>query len=121
MLMMISNSLFLSIVLCLLANFDDEHGVVGLGDAFPMTKVVLGGMFAVLFIICRVLMWSRTSYFYCQDAYNTQKGSDPRLKGYKTWFQFTLFSLGFLTFLQIVWLAEIGRVAKEELEKIGLI
>jgi len=107
--------------LCLLANFDDDHGVVGLADAFPMVKVVLGGLFAVLFVICRVLMWSTISYYYCRDAWNVLKGSDPRMKGYKMWFQYTFLSLSILSLLQIIWLAEIARVGIEELEKVGLI
>jgi hypothetical protein len=48
-------------VLCLLANFDDVHGAVGLADAFPLVKAVIGGIFALLFIICRVFMWSTVS------------------------------------------------------------
>jgi hypothetical protein len=109
-------------VLCLLANFDDIHGVPGLADAFPMVKVVLGGLFAVLFVICRVFMWSTVSYFYCRDAWNALKnGSDPRLKGRKNWFRYTFVSLSLLSLLQIIWLAEIARVGKEELEKVGLL
>jgi len=108
-------------VLCLLANFDDDHGVVGLGAAFPMVKVVLGGLFAFLFVICRVFMWSTTSYYYCRDAWNVLAGSDPRSKGYVLWFRFTFFSLSLLSLLQIVWLYDIAKVGKEELEKVGLL
>lgn len=112
-------------VLCLLANFDDEHGVVGLAEAFPMTKVILGGIFAILFVLCRVLMWSTMSYYYCRDAYNVLTNlpsDDRRLQGYKkTWFQFTFVSLSVLSLLQIIWLFEIGRIGYEELQKIGLI
>jgi len=108
-------------VLCLLANFDDEHGVVGLADAFPMIKVFLGGLFAVLFITCRVFMWSTISYYYCRDAWSVLSGSDPRLEGHKTWFTYTFLSLSILSLLQIIWLAEIARIGKEELENLGLL
>lgn len=108
-------------VLCLLANFDDEHGVVGLAEAFPLTKVVLGGTFAVLFVICRVFMWSTVSYYYCRDAWNALSGSDPRLLGRRTWLRFTFVSLALLSLLQIIWLVEIGRIGKIELEKVGLL
>ena len=57
-------------VLCILANFDDDHGAVGLADAFPMAKVILGGMFAALFLLCRVVLWSIVSYYFVQDAWN---------------------------------------------------
>jgi len=107
--------------LCLLANFDDEHGVVGLADAFPMVKVFLGGVFALSFVICRVLMWSTVSYYYCRDAQNVLSGSDPRMKRHIMWFRFTFLSLSILSLLQIIWLAEIVRVGSEELKKVGLL
>lgn len=110
-------------VLCLLANFDDEFGVVGLAEAFPMVKVVIGGVFAALFVICRVLLWSSVSYYYCRDAWNVLSGSDPRLDvpGIRNWYRFTFLSLSILSLLQIIWLAEIARVGKEELGKAGLL
>lgn len=108
-------------VLCLLANFDDEHGAVGLADAFPMIKICLGGLFTVLFVICRVFMWSTISYYYCRDAWNVVQGSDPRADGYRAWFRFTFLSLSILSLLQIIWLADIVRIGKEELEKLGLL
>jgi hypothetical protein len=108
-------------VLCLLANFDDAHGVKGLADAFPMAKVVVGGLFAVCFIVCRVFMWSAVSYYYCRDAWYALKSDDARLEGRKTYLRFTFVSLGLLSLLQIVWLGEIVRVGKEELANAGLI
>lgn len=107
--------------LCLLANFDDEFGVVGLGDAFPMVKVVLGALFAGFFVFFRAGVWSVMSYYYCRDVWYVVKGNDPRKKGHELWFKFTFMSLSILSLLQIIWLYEIGRVGKEELEKIGLI
>jgi hypothetical protein len=108
-------------VLCLLANFDDIHGVVGLADAFPMVKVVLGGLFAALFVICRVFMWSTVSYYYCRDAWNALSGSDPRMPSRRMWLRYTFVSLALLSVLQIIWLAEIARVGMEELQKVGLL
>ena len=107
-------------VLCLLANFDDEHGVKGLAEAFPLGKVVLGTSFAILFVICRVFMWSTVSYYYCRDAWNALKGThDPRLQGRKTFFRFTLVSLSLLSVLQVIWLGEIFRIAHVELTTMG--
>jgi len=108
-------------VLCLLANFEDEHGVVGLGDAFPMIKIAIGGLFATLFVICRVFMWSTVSYYYCRDAWNVLARSDPRGEECKSWFRFTFVSLGLLSLLQIIWLGEIVIIGKEELEKLGML
>lgn len=108
-------------ILCLLANFDDDHGVKGLGEAFPMGKVAFGAIFALAFIVCRVFMWSTVSYYYCRDAWNALSGNDPRLTGRKMWLRFTFVSLSLLSLLQIIWLAEIFRVGYVELKKVGLV
>jgi hypothetical protein len=108
--------------LCFLANFDDEFGVKGLGDAFPMTKVISGAIFAVLFILFRVIMWSVISYYYVSDVRNVLKNKDdPRLVGRKIWFQFTGISLSLLSLLQIIWLGEIFMTGKREMEKMGFL
>eukprot|EP00429_Kryptoperidinium_foliaceum_P008134 CAMPEP_0176026978 /NCGR_PEP_ID=MMETSP0120_2-20121206/13225_1 /TAXON_ID=160619 /ORGANISM="Kryptoperidinium foliaceum, Strain CCMP 1326" /LENGTH=300 /DNA_ID=CAMNT_0017360183 /DNA_START=159 /DNA_END=1061 /DNA_ORIENTATION=- len=108
-------------VLCLLANFDDVHGVKGLAEAFPLVKMVIGGIFAVLFVICRVLMWSTVSYYYCRDAWNALKSNDPRLQGRRTWLRYTFVSLALLSLLQIIWLGEIVRIGREEMIKSGFL
>jgi hypothetical protein len=108
-------------VLCLLANFDDEHGVKGLTEAWPLGKVVFGAAFAILFIICRVFCWSTVSYFYCRDAWNALSGTDPRTPARKTYLRFTFVSLALLSVLQIIWLGQIFVIGKEELEKMGMI
>uniref|UniRef100_A0A7R9WMQ1 TLC domain-containing protein n=1 Tax=Craspedostauros australis TaxID=1486917 RepID=A0A7R9WMQ1_9STRA len=109
-------------VLCLLANFDDEHGAIGLGEAWPTGKAVLGGAFAVLFIICRVFLWSTVSYYYCRDAWNALCDTEnPRMLARKTYLQFTYVALGLLSVLQVLWLGQIFMIAHEELVKMGYI
>jgi hypothetical protein len=110
-----------SAVLCLLANFDDDHGVKGLSEAWPLGKVVLGAAFAILFVVCRVVCWSTVSYFYCKDAWNALSGNDPRTVERKTWLRFTFVSLSLLSLLQILWLGQIFIIGKEELQKMGII
>eukprot|EP00980_Cylindrotheca_fusiformis_P016179 scaffold4809_cov116-Cylindrotheca_fusiformis.AAC.3 len=77
---------FSTATLCLLANFDDDFGVKGLGTAFPMGKVIFGAGFAVSFIFCRVIAWSTMSYYYLKDIMACFKANDPRLEGRKLWF-----------------------------------
>lgn len=108
-------------VLCLLANFDDEHGVPGLGEAFPIFKVVLGGIFSVLFILCRCILWPVFSRFFVGDCLLALKGNDERTKPRRIWLQFFLVSLSGLSILQIAWLGQIVIIGKEELGKAGLI
>eukprot|EP00934_Nitzschia_sp_Nitz4_P003336 Nitzschia sp. Nitz4//scaffold250_size28497//16634//17659//NITZ4_008126-RA/size28497-processed-gene-0.13-mRNA-1//1//CDS//3329544219//3326//frame0 len=108
-------------VLCILANFDEIHGVPGLAEAFPVAKAVIGFTFAGLFILCRVFLWTNISYYYCRDAWNVLSTNDPRLQGRRTWLRYTFVSLALLSLLQIVWLGEIARVARLELEGLGLL
>jgi hypothetical protein len=108
-------------VLCLLANFDEAHGVKGLTEAWPVGKVVFGAAFAILFIFFRVICWSAVSYFYCRDAWNALSGVDPRTADRKTYLRFTFVSLSLLSLLQILWLGQIFIIGKEELEKMGMI
>lgn len=102
-------------ILCLLANFEDEHGVPGLAEAFPMGKVVLGAGFAVLFIICRVFLWAFFTKYYIQDARLTLAQSSR--EEVKPWIKIFLVSLTGLTTLQIIWLGTIIYVGKTELEQ----
>jgi len=108
-------------VLCLLSNFDDDHGVDGLGDAFPTIKIVLGVLFVFSFVICRVFMWFTVSYYYIRDLRKVVFGSDPQGKGQKLWWSYTAVSCTLLSILQIIWLGDIVRIGKEELEKLGLL
>lgn len=108
-------------VLCVLANFDDDHGVKGLGDALPDVKVVLGISFAILFIICRCILWPIFSYYFVrdiQDAFNAPQ-IDPRTEERRYWFYWFRTSLTSLSVLQIAWLGEIFFTLHSELTRMG--
>ena len=108
-------------VLCVLANFDDEHGVKGLGDAFPMVKVAIGAAFVCLFILCRTIMWPIASYYFVRDARLALKSHSPRAEACKGWIYLFIVSLSGLSVLQVAWLVQIFVIAKKEFEAIGLI
>eukprot|EP00562_Extubocellulus_spinifer_P012898 CAMPEP_0178548386 /NCGR_PEP_ID=MMETSP0697-20121206/5172_1 /TAXON_ID=265572 /ORGANISM="Extubocellulus spinifer, Strain CCMP396" /LENGTH=186 /DNA_ID=CAMNT_0020181065 /DNA_START=6 /DNA_END=566 /DNA_ORIENTATION=- len=104
-------------VLCLLANFDDEFGVIGLGDAFPMTKVALGGVFAVAFVICRTVLWPICTYHFLRDSKNALKSTSPMAQSRKKWIRLFMFCSVGLSILQVIWLGQIVWTIKEEVEK----
>jgi hypothetical protein len=108
-------------VLCLLANFDDQHGVPGLGEALPTVKVGMGALFVVLFLACRVILWPTYSYYFCQDVLQALKINDARTKPIRGWLTFFLISLSGLSVLQVAWLGQIFVIAKEELVKTGFL
>lgn len=107
-------------ILCLLSNFDDDHGVPGLGAAMPELKLALGGVFIVMFIVCRCILWPLYSYYFGRDVVLALKGSDARTDERRLWMKFFLVSLSGLSVLQIAWLGQILAVAKEEVAKSGL-
>lgn len=105
-------------ILCLLANFDDEHGVPGLGDAFPTAKIVIAVAFVVAFIICRTLLWPYFSYFFIRDCRMALKNDTPHTRARSVWIKLFMGILAGLSLLQFAWLIQIGMMAKQELEKI---
>lgn len=108
-------------VLCILANFDDVHGVKGMGDAFPLTKIIVGFLFVVLFIICRTIIWPIASYYFVRDSRLALQGDSAEAKAQRNWIRAFVICLSGLSVLQVAWLYEIYVHAKEEVEKFGMI
>lgn len=106
-------------ILCLLANFDDDHGVPGLADAYPQGKVFVGGLFAVAFIICRVVFWSFCSYYFVTDALLAINKTDSTRDTARPWVNILLGSLTGLSVLQVIWLGQIVAVGMEEFGKMS--
>lgn len=110
-------------VLCLLANFDDIHGVPGLGNAFPVAKAILGIIFALCFIIFRCILWPIFGYYFVRDVVAALKNKeiDIRVQKRTFWLRFFLTSFSGLTILQIAWLGQIFIQGKDEFEKMGFL
>lgn len=108
-------------VLCILANFDEVHGVIGLGDAFPLPKIILGAIFVFMFILFRCIVWPIYAYYFVSDIRLAQKSEDPRALSRRGWMKFFLGTLSGLTILQIAWLGQIFILGKEELQKAGFL
>lgn len=104
-----------SCALCLLANFDDTFGVVGLGDAFPTAKVFMGVAFAVLFILCRIVLWPVFAYHFLSDSFAVLRRNSAQYetKTVKMVLSMMIVSNLGLTALQILWLGEIVATARE--------
>jgi len=108
-------------VLCILANFDDDHGAIGLGEAFPVVKVIIGAIFAILFATLRCVIWPIVSYYYTRDALLCLKSEQKELKKRSFVIKVFVFCLTGLSALQIIWLGVILFVAFEEFKAIGLL
>mmetsp|Transcript_6077 Transcript_6077/g.9140 ORF Transcript_6077/g.9140 Transcript_6077/m.9140 type:complete len:310 (-) Transcript_6077:147-1076(-) len=103
-------------VLCLLANFDPRYGVPGLDTAFPMTKIVLAVIFAVVFFIIRVMAWPVFAYHFLFDSIEVLKRNTVKeTSEVKFALKMMVGSCIGLTALQILWFGEIIVVAKAEI------
>jgi hypothetical protein len=103
-------------VLCLLANFDPQFGVAGLDEAFPNTKIVLGALFAILFIVCRIILWPIFTYHFLLDSLKVLKrDSIKETKEVKFALKMMVTSSIGLTLLQVLWLGEVVSTAKTEI------
>jgi len=107
-------------ILCVLANFDDDYGVKGLGDAFPITKVVIAGVFVLSFIICRVVMWPYCAYYCTRDITAAFASDAEQMKstGRRIYFRFIYISLSLLTLIQGVFLVQMYIMGKPLLEEL---
>lgn len=106
-------------ILALLANFDPVHGVEGLDEVFPMTKVILGGLFVISFIICRVVAWPYVTYYFVKDALRGMKCQDNKLAdGRRGYIKAIFFCCCTLSAIQVLFVYMIIVMGKQELEKL---
>lgn len=106
-------------ILCLLANFDPDLGIIGLEDAFPKTRIVLASAFIVSFLICRITLWPLFTYHFFGDATKALEKEGPNgRKIVKFALRLILTSLAGLSILQVIWLGEIIVTAKEEISQL---
>jgi len=104
-------------ILCLLANFDDQYGVAGLDQVFPKTKLVLGALFVISFIICRVIMWPYVTYHFGRDTLKAIRSDAARAEGRRGYLWVIFYCCAGLSVIQVVFLAQIIITGKEELAK----
>ena len=109
--------------LVLLANFDNDLGVSGLDEIFPTTKIVLGVIFVVTFVICRVILWPILAYHFLNDSKRvlalaeTEKATSTfkYTLYFRTALKIMVWSCVGLSALQILFLGEIIATSKAEI------
>ena len=87
-----------------MACFDANRGIAPLATSFPLLMKALGGAFAVLFIIFRVILWPYFCYFFWIDSLELLRTGTAHNIPILYLFMFVNSAL---TFLQIFWLREI--------------
>ena len=90
-------------LLCVVANFDDVHGVPSLKLHFPISKLVLGALFAVSFVCLRTGVWPYLAYHFVQDSLAVLADGTAHSAAVVWGF---VGCLGVLTCLQVAWLGQ---------------
>ena len=90
--------------LCALACFDANRGIAPLAKLFPSLMKALGGVFAVTFILFRVIFWPYFCYYFWIDSLELLRTGTAHSLPILYIFMFVNTAL---TFLQIFWLREI--------------
>lgn len=104
-----------TVVLCILACFDDSRGIKAkdgsnlFAKLFPLSMKVIGVAFAVLFVIIRIVIWPVISYYFWIDSLALLETPES-LHSFPVVYTFLVFNVG-LTVLQFAWLAEIITLA----------
>ena len=102
--------------LCALACFDANRGVPPLSKHFPTLMKVLGVIFAVSFIVFRVIVWPYCCYFFWIDMLELLRSGQAHSLPIAYMFMFV--NAG-LTILQLFWLREILTTAARVLSGDG--
>jgi len=97
-----------TVFLCILGNFDSDFGVVGLGDAFPTSKLVVGLLFVITFIFFRVVLWPIFAYHFFNDMKIALEHDAAKLSlSSRVAMNFLYRSCQVLSVMQIVFLGQI--------------
>ena len=104
-------------ILCLLANFDPAYGIAGLGEVFPVTKLVLGGLFVASFVVCRLILWPFATYYFARDAMMAIKSDHPRADGRRGYLWVIYCCCVGLSLIQLLFVAMIVKTGREEVAK----
>lgn len=105
-------------ILCLLANFDPDFGVSGLEHVFPNTRIFLGAIFVLSFLLVRIVLWPLLTYHFLGDVRAVLKRDSEKETGtIKFTLKAMMVSSIVLTVLQFVWLGEIITTSIDEVSK----
>lgn len=105
-------------ILVLLANFDDDLGVVGLDQVFPITKIVLATLFVTSFVVFRCIMWPVVTHHFFKDTTKALESKNPLAAGRKNFLHLLRFCCFGLSLIQLVFVAMIVQTGKEEIAKL---
>lgn len=105
-----------TVVLCVLVCFDEDHGIPGLGKAFPTLMTLSGVLFGVTFTVFRIILWPIVNYYWWSDMWIIYTNGSVHSNA--EWYLYMSISVG-LTILQMVWFKEIVVTAKAMLTNGG--
>ncbi|KAJ8598894.1 hypothetical protein CTAYLR_010271 [Chrysophaeum taylorii] len=91
-------------LLAVLVNFDKNFGVPTLERDYPETRKLIGGIFAISFIVVRAFLWPIGAYFFIKDCLHVLKADTAHDRVVVWCFVWMLLTL---SVMQAIWLVEI--------------
>jgi len=101
-------------ILAVVALFDAEHGVPELERDYPNTRLALGTVFVVSFILIRCAVWPYLTYFYVRDGLDVLAGDPAKIHSVAL-VRFFVACLATLSAMQAIWLFAVLQKIWEEL------
>jgi len=99
-------------------NLDDDLGLNGMSDAFPILKIGLGAMFIVSFVVFRIVLWPIFTYHLLNDTKLVLERDGKKLSLYSKVAIYSIIrSCQALTFMQVLFLGQIFWTVYQEISK----
>lgn len=89
---------------CVVVCFDKKRGIIGLSTLYPTLEIIAGVIFALLFVVCRIIIWPYVSFYFWKDCLELLQSGTAVSQPVVYLFLVTNF---LLTILQLAWLGEI--------------
>jgi hypothetical protein len=93
-----------TVPLCIVIAFQRDKGVPLLSERYPTAELIVGIVFSISFIVCRIFLWGFYSYYFWSDCIDILSHSVPHSTGVVIWY---LFANASLSLLQLFWLSQI--------------
>lgn len=99
-----------TVFLCIVIAFQKDRGVELLAKKYPLFDTLNGILFALLFVCCRVILWSYYTWYFWFDCLEILSNNTVHSVPVVMWY---LFANTGLTILQVYWLNTILKAVFE--------
>ena len=93
-----------TVALCIVLCFQKDRGVALLSQRYPTIDLIIGIVFSVLFVVCRIMLWFFYSAHFWVDLLELMNAGSFHSLPVIIWY---LFANAALSVLQVFWLYQI--------------